>query len=323
MIRRLFPVLMSICVAVPAAAQCTGPNMIDAMTPSQLERLETAIAATPYPEGNIWRAERSGHAVHVVGTIHIPDPRLDAILAEAGPLLETSDLLILEVTTEQQLELQAKMTANPELGYITEGPTLIDLLGDETWAIAAAELQARGIPPFLAAKFKPWLLAMTLAIPACATDALVAGGQGLDARLEALAEAAGIPIATLDDIDGLLASLSSGSLDEQVELLRASLTMLGDQDGLIATTLDSYFAGRHREIWEFSRILTNDMARGSDAFDELETTLLDDRNRGWAAALPELLDGRNAVIAVGAAHLSGDTGILSTLERLGYTLTRL
>ena len=246
----------------------------------------------------------------MVGTIHIPDPRLDGLVAKTAPLLAASDLLILEVTTDQQRDLQRLMTSRPEIAYITEGPTLIDLLGDEVWGLAADQLQARGVPPFMAAKFKPWLLAMTLAIPPCATAALMAGEPGLDGRLETLAHEAGTEIATLDDVEALLGHLSAGTLEEQVALLKVSLTMTADQDALMATTLDSYFAGRHRELWEFSKILAQDLDFGHDAFADLEATLLDGRNLDWAAALPDLLDGRNATIAVGAAHLSGETGIL-------------
>ena len=43
----------------------------------------------------------------------------------------------------------------------------------------------------------------------------------------------------------------------------------------------------------------------------------------WEAKLPDLLEGKNAVLAVGAAHLSGETGVLRALERMGYDVEPL
>ncbi len=323
MIPRLLSLLLAFALAGPAAATCTGASMIDALSPEDRAALDAAVAAAPYPEGNYWRAEKPGSTVHVVGTIHIPDPRLDAVAARVRPTLKTADLLILEATTAMQADMQRLMTSRPDLAFLTEGPSLIDLLGDETWNRLTPELQARGIPPFLAAKFRPWLLSMTLAIPQCALTAMTAGETGLDGRLEVLARAQGLPIATLDDMEAVLDLLAGGSLEEEVDMLRIALDTGYDMDAATATTLDSYFAERHRELWEFSRLLARGADVGDESFEAFEADLLDGRNTAWAAELPALLDGRNAVIAVGAAHLSGETGILRTLERLGYSLTRL
>jgi hypothetical protein len=49
--------------------------------------------------------------------------------------------------------------------------------------------------------------------------------------------------------------------------------------------------------------------------------LLYDRNRKWAKALDTLLHGKSLLVAVGAAHLPGDQGVISLLRRAGYTLT--
>ena len=50
-------------------------------------------------------------------------------------------------------------------------------------------------------------------------------------------------------------------------------------------------------------------------------SLLIGRNEEWEALLPVLIDGGDAVLAVGAAHLSGETGVLRALERAGYEVS--
>ncbi len=307
----------------PALAACGGENLIALMSDDRRAALEAAVAQHPYPEGNLWRAERGGQTVHVVGTVHIPDPRIEPLVATVAPILADADLLILEATTAQQAEMQEIMTKRPEVAFLTEGPTLIDLLGDTLWARLSEDLSARGVPPFLAAKFRPWLLGMTLAVPQCAMAALTAGETGVDGRLEDLARADGTPIATLDDIEDLLAILNRGTLDEQVEMLKLSLMIEVDTEDAMATTLDSYFAGRHRELWEFSKFMASDADLDPAAFEAFEATLLVERNDKWAPLISDMIPGKDVVIAVGAAHLSGNSGVLRMLERLGYQLTRL
>jgi len=48
--------------------------------------------------------------------------------------------------------------------------------------------------------------------------------------------------------------------------------------------------------------------------------LLYDRNRKWAKTLTGLLPQKSLLIAVGAAHLPGENGVISLLRKKGYTL---
>lgn len=321
--RTLAVFLLAFLAAGQAAAQCVGTNLIEQLSDADRAELTQAIAEHPYPAGNFWQATRGGQTVHVVGTVHIPDPRLDPIVQTVTPALLQSEMLILEATASDQAALQRVMLERPDIAFLTEGPTLIDLLGDELWAKVADELNARGVPPFMAAKFRPWLLGMTLAIPQCAMTAMTSGETGLDSRLEGIARDAGIAIEALDDPEGLLTLLSQGTLDEQIDMLRLTLAFEGDQGDAMATTLDSYFAGRHRELWEFSKITARDMEIGAVAFETFEKDLLDNRNAAWEPKIEAFVRNRDAMIAVGAAHLSGETGVLRALERMGFALTRL
>ena len=58
-------------------------------------------------------------------------------------------------------------------------------------------------------------------------------------------------------------------------------------------------------------------------FKEMEQTLLIDRNQKWAPIIAGLVPGKTVVLAVGAAHLSGETGMLRSLEKMGYELSPL
>lgn len=51
--------------------------------------------------------------------------------------------------------------------------------------------------------------------------------------------------------------------------------------------------------------------------------ILGARNRAWMPALTRALSQGNAFVAVGAAHLGGNYGILPMLQRKGYKITRI
>ncbi|HWK06677.1 MAG TPA: TraB/GumN family protein [Puia sp.] len=48
--------------------------------------------------------------------------------------------------------------------------------------------------------------------------------------------------------------------------------------------------------------------------------LLYDRNRRWAKNLATILPGKSLLVAVGAAHLPGENGVINLLRKKGYTL---
>lgn len=323
--RRIFLAVFSFFLALPVAAECVGDNLLETLTPAQLAQLDTQIARHPYPSGNIWQAQKPGSTVHVVGTFHLYDPRTAAIIETATNLIETADGAFFEVLEEDEAYMQKRLTEELELGFIVDGPTLLELLSPEEWAELKSRAVEAGIPGFLAAKMKPWVIGMSLGIPLCA-NIEAKSNIGMDPALIKVARSANVPVRALDDIDELLAVLDKGTLEEQLSDLKLGMWYMGDTTSQYVTTLESYLDGNHRLIWEFAILWAtrnegpdNDRLRTS--FSELEADLLIARNQKWMKKLlPEIADG-TFVIAVGAGHLSGESGILHLLERSGYNLT--
>ena len=281
------------------------------------------VAPHAYPEGNLYRATKGDSAVTVIGTLHLPDTRHDAMVRAVTPAIETADLLILEATSEAQAEIQLMTATAPEMFFLTEGPTLIDLLSEDEWARLTAILSDYGIPGFMAAKFQPWFLGMTLAVPPCALIDIQQGKQGLDLLLENVARENSVPIAELDDLEELMDLLAGDPLEKQLEGLRLFLSMKMENDAELTTMVERYFQGKAREVVEFSRLTLEEKNIPTELFDDMMQGILEDRNIAWEPKIVELVAGKNAVLAVGAAHLSGESGVLRALERAGYTIERL
>ncbi|MEL7211710.1 MAG: TraB/GumN family protein [Pseudomonadota bacterium] len=327
--RHILLVIFLICLGLPAFARCDGASVLDRLSPAEFAELDATIAATPYPTGLLWRAEKGETVLHLIGTMHVYDPRLDPILTHVQPLIPEADLILLETTKEAEAKLQTEMANRPELLFITEGPTLPDLLPETVWQTLADQARARQIPAFMAAKFQPWYLSLMLAVPPCAMEAMVSGQRGLDHMIMDEAERAGVPTQALEPYDMLFTLFGDAPMAQQVEMLQASVAMNRDADALFATLLATYFAEEHVKAWHVSRLLARDMPGATadeiDAmFAEMEDTLLTRRNRNWMPVIADAAARHDSVmIAMGAAHLGGTDGVLNLLAEEGYTLTRL
>lgn len=324
----LRPILTAICLMAPAVAfaqTCGTRNLIDELNEADKARLAALVEPHAYPEGVLFKAEKPGSKVIVAGTIHIPDPRLDPMVERLQSEVTAADVLILEASSEDEEGIATLAASNPDLFFITEGPTLIDLLSEEEWDMVTERLDDIGIPGFLAAKFQPWYLSMTLAIPKCALALVQSGAKGLDRQLEVIALDAGVPIATLDDTEAVLRIFADEPIEKQLDGLRIGLEMQSDGDASTSTMIEGYFDGRVRETWEYGRLLLeeSDLPNGAEMFDEVNQALLLDRNQTWEPEIIRIVDGKTAVLAVGAAHLSGETGVLRALERAGYEVSPL
>lgn len=323
MLRTLLTAGLMLSSGMVHAQSCGTRDLIAELDPAHRASLDALVAPHAYAEGNLYRATKSDSVVTVVGTLHLPDLRHEDTVARVRPALETADLLILEASSDAQLEIQRMTTTEPELFFLTEGPTLIDLLTDEEWTQLTEILSGYGIPGFMAAKFKPWFLGMTLAVPPCAMLDIQSGGKGLDMMLEAAAEDADVAIAELDDLDALMNLLAGDPLEKQLEGLRLMLSMKVENDAELTTMVERYFQGKAREVVEYSRLMIEEKQIPVELFDEMMEGILDNRNAAWEPKIVSLVEGKDAVLAVGAAHLSGETGVLRALERAGYKIDRL
>ena len=319
---------ISLFVGLPAWALCDGPSLMDQLTDEERAMLDARVDAAPFPRGNRWVAQRGDDIVHVVGTMHINDPRLEPVLDRLRPVIEEADLILLETTLEDEARMQDQMARDPSILFLTDGPTLPELMSEENWQALSDAARERQIPPFMAAKFQPWYLSLMLGIPPCAMSEIATGSRGLDHQIMEAAVEVSTPTAALEDALTLLRSFGQEPLEEQVNMLEAGLAMNHDADAMFVALLDGYFAEEHTMIWEFSRLNALRMPGFSETeidriFTEFSELLLTNRNRAWIPVILEAAEAHDTVlVAFGAAHLGGEDGVLQLLEREGFTLSQ-
>ncbi len=315
-------------LGLPAAAQCTGDSYLDQLSARDQAALTATVAAMPYAEGIIWTAQKDDRQITVVGTMHIYDPRLEPIHDGLRDTIAGADLVLVEATPEDEIKLQNMVAADPSRIFIIEGPSLRDLLDDDTWDLVVQAAQARNIPGFMAAKMQPWYLSMMLSIPVCASAELMEGARGLDHMIMADAIAARVPLQGLEPFTTLFDIFQNDPIEDQIDMLMVSLLAPDQQQQMFVATLDRYFAQDVGRLWELSRFAMANIpgvtpAEAEALFAETEAALLIDRNRNWMPVIADAAARHDQlVIAVGAAHLIGTDGVLQLLENDGWTLTR-
>lgn len=321
--------LLMSCIALPAAAVCVGDSYLDQLTAQQEEQLSVAVADMPYSQGLIWNATKDTTEITVVGTMHIYDPRLEELRTQLAERVATADLVMLEATPQEEAQLQDMIAREPGRLFLVDGPTLPELVDEDTWQMILNAASERGIPSFMAAKMQPWYLSMTLAVPSCAMTDMMAGVRGLDQMIIEDAQAAGVPLQAVEPYTTLFDLFGDDSIDEQVNMLRISMLVPELQQQMFVSMLDSYFAQNIGQLWEMSRIALSDVpgidpAEGNAMFDDMEESMLNTRNRNWIPVITEAAEDRDdIVLAVGAGHLIGEQGVLQLLENEGWVITRV
>ncbi len=318
--------LLPLSLANPLQAACTGTDLRRTASPELLREVHDELTRTPYAKGLSWIATKDERRLHIIGTMHLNDPRHDALVAHMTPAIEHADAVLLEVNREDKARLNRALAETPSMVFITDGPTLIDRLPQEDWQHIAAQASAAGIPPFMAAKMRPWFLSLSLSVPQCART-IKDVTDGLDAKLMQVAEAADVPTLSLEDPLRLFQMLDAAPLEEQVEELRSYIAMMGVGPDDFYTMVESYFDGEVQEytLLQLKQFLAAEgeipVTERQAQLDELLETLLYQRNRDWIPVI-EATEGAQLVIAIGAAHLPGDQGVLALLEAEGYQIER-
>lgn len=324
--------------ALAALATCQGTDLRATLTEAERTHLTEQLDATPYNSGNHWRATKDGNVLHLVGTIHLGDPRLDPVIERLRPVIDDAGLLLLEATAEERLKLQDSIVSESDIFFLP-GKSLIDLLPEDDWAQLKAALAARGMPAFMAARYQPWFLAVSLAMPPCLAQE-AAKANGLDALMEARAAAQDIPVAALEDFDAGIRSFAGLSFEDQVSMLKATLMESQDAEDQFATLFAAYFEEAHAEVWLISEILSARvlaeqrqqredgmlvMVIDAPSMSEIESALLVKRNEAWINVIEDaaLENDKPVVAAFGAAHLAGTSGILNLLADRGWALEQL
>ena len=97
MLRCLLTLLLCL-TALSAHARCKGVDIRPQLTANQRELLQREAAKIPFNQGNHWIATHGSQSIHIVGTMHVNDSRLNQVMRNLNPIIAHADAILLEVS---------------------------------------------------------------------------------------------------------------------------------------------------------------------------------------------------------------------------------
>jgi uncharacterized protein YbaP (TraB family) len=321
-----FLLIVLLLAALPARAfDCGGHDILAQMDPGDRAALEATAAAYPHHTGLLWRATRDDATITLFGTYHVHHPGTQAHFEALLPLARAADATYFEMNAPDTRAFEQAAATDASVLFITDGPTLPDMLGEPEWQKLRAQMADRGFPSFMTAKFKPVFVSMMLGLSPCQIRAQNSGGKGIDQMLAEALDAAGADTRSIEDYLTTMQVLDAFTAQQQIAMLRLSMDLPVDPDDMVETMYLAYDRGQAALLWELGRALSLEHGGPEAATDfaRFEQVLLTDRNLAWIDTLDRAAPGHDLFVAVGAAHLPGDTGLLNLLAQRGFAISAL
>lgn len=319
----LVPVLAGPACAqtAPAPPSCSGQDLLELARdkqPDAWNRVNAVAAKTLNGRGIFWRIEVPGKPdSHLLGTVHLTDVRVNDLPPAIMAALDASKSIALEVADLSTESLSAAIAKVQHLLAFTDGRSLGQLLPADEQSIARKALEKAGMPGAALEALKPWVVTMTLALTECERLRTMHGLQPLDVRIGARGRERGIPVVGLETLEDQLRALAAVPDDDQLTVLRASLTLYDQSDDMLETIVRRYLDRNIGTVWPLQEELWSSAGFQATAFESFRRELVTKRNlRMRDAALPLFKEG-GAFIAVGALHLPGKDGLVELLRAAG------
>lgn len=274
---------------------------------ASLSLLSVSMVAQSADNGLFWKLESpAGQTSYLFGTIHTDDNRVTDFSANVEDALKSVDLFVMEATPN----------SSPTHVSMQEGSLKTMLTDAELDQVKTlAEFHVMHLDSAL--KMKPWLLAVVFSQSKPQTP------YAQDNLLMRSAEDFSKPVKGLETPEEHFSVIDSFSLDEQLVMLRAALKMTEKQkEQDFEKLLAVYMRGNSEEIVALDAKITGSGLPKS-LWEKIRTKLLDERNTVMTERAIALAKDQSVFIAVGAAHLAGESGFIQAFKKAGYRLTSI
>jgi uncharacterized protein YbaP (TraB family) len=254
----------------------------------------------------LWQVTRPGMAdtTYLFGTMHTRDARAFRFGAEVSRAFITSEVVAGELDMEETKRLDAAVMNTM---FLPKGATLDRLYNKRDYKEVIGTLKERlGPVAPLCTKIKPFYTIALLNEAELGNDSAVV----LDAWFQLKAQEAGKKVVGLETVTEQIAAVERIPLKYQARMLLQEVR----DDGRSGTNaaVEAYLA---RDLDALQAAVQESGMSG-----EAEKAMLQDRNLRMVERLEKHMRGHGIFVAVGAAHLPGEYGLIERLRRLGYTV---
>ena len=300
--------LLASCVLLVLAACATTPSI---EPPVAL----LAPGETPPQSPALYVVQDADSTLYLYGTVHILPPNTPWGGANAEAALAQAD----EVWTELEISPASDaLTAALALryGFVTPENALSNRLSPEDYASLEAAAERAGMPIRSLDLMRPWMAALTLSI-APTLEAGFDPQAGVDRAVDAAAEAAGKTMRAFETPEQQMRFFADLSEEAELEMLRDAIEDVESGSGDMERLFEAWRTG---DIEQLEHLGVGEMR---EEHAQLYDVIIRRRNVAWRNTLIAELEGAGVdFVAVGAAHLVGEDGLVDLLRESGYRVTR-
>jgi len=269
--------------------------------------LSASLLVEATEKGLFWQVEApNGTVSYLFGTIHTDDNRVTDFSQPILDALKAVDLFVMET----------QPNSDPANFMMAEG-SLKDMLNEAEMGQVKALTDFHVMHLSQVLTMKPWLLAVVFSqskpqTPYAQDNLLMRGSQDV-----------GKPVKGLESSQEHFSVIDGFSMDNQLVMLRMALSLTGAQK---ETNFETLIAAYLKEDSDALLALDAEMTGASlpkDLWQRMRVRLLDERNVLMAARAIPLAQQQSVFVAVGAAHLAGDGGLIHAFKQAGFTLKRI
>ncbi len=255
----------------------------------------------------LWKVNTENPS-YLYGTVHSSDSRVRDLPPDVIEALKSA------VSFHPELEFSAE-----NIGRLTAAmfqPGTEDLqaqLPAELWQRLVKATESAGIPAALLQRMPLQLVPLLLAAPPG-----VDFNKIVDVQIYQLASENGLLIRQLESVDEQIGIFQGMEKKDAIVFLKDALKEWESGFPTQEKILRLYSAG---DLAGLQKFLDEELARLK--LPNLANELIDQRNRRMVERLAPFLKKGGAFVAVGAAHMPGDGGLVQLLQKRGYKVERV
>ncbi len=243
---------------------------------------------------------------YLYGTIHLVPKEKFVVKKSIDRAFNTSEILALEI--DLNMSLSDKINAAREM-ILPNNKKLSDYMSEEEFN--KLKSYCRDTLHISKSKFNRYLRLKPFFFSAVLVQESIGKSKGYDTYFQKKANKKKIPLAGLEKLEDQLSLVNKLDMQEQIDALKESSSAELRE---YYEMLDLYLK---EDINALEKLIIN-----SESMDEnFKENFLIKRNKNWIPVIEKLVQNKSSFIAVGAAHLLGEEGVIQLLKNKGYTLT--
>lgn len=290
-------------------------------------------------KGLLWKATSGGNTLYLLGTIHIDRGNVYPFHKSLRDAIAASQEAIFEV----DFSVAEDVAAFQALQVYSDGTGLKDHISAELYADTVAVCTQLGMTEEQVNSYKPWVLMLTLNSVLSTDSTTSSNAMAMDMYITSSAMNAGKKIGAVETatfqgkiFDGLSMEYQTESLAAYVAMATSAFHGETSDETLTEAEQAEIKAALDHQNTQLEGMMNAWKARDPEAMaplldkatvvsgdDEMGAKLFTERDPNMIKAAAAYLDteGENTFfMAVGAGHMLDPGGIVSGLQKLGYTV---